>query len=89
MRPLRNSDGEIIYDGNGDDRRPLIDVDMPVFHGVVKLMERKAKLFGADLERSDGGGAPLTRELLAFGLGWDPTGSDELIDVDVEELPTD
>src|SRR5664279_1446623 len=23
MRPLRDADGEIIYDGNGDDRKPI------------------------------------------------------------------
>jgi hypothetical protein len=88
MRPLRDSDGAIIYDGNGDDRQRVEEVDVPVAQLVIKLWERKSRLFGADLQPMLGIAPPLTREMLAQTLGW--AGAEEVpIDVDGEELPDD
>jgi hypothetical protein len=85
MRPVRDSDGQIIYDGKGDDRKPLEEVDVPVAQLVIKLWERKARLFGADLERSIGAGGSITAEGLADFLGWSEP-ADAAIDVEAHEL---
>jgi hypothetical protein len=88
MRPLRDSDGEIIYDGNGDDRKPLTVPDVAILNGITKLWERKARLFGADLERSLGDSAVLpSAEIFAQVLGWDS--AEPAIDVLGEELPAE
>ena len=84
MRPLRTEDGEIIYDGAGDQRKPAVTVDVPVAQLVVKIWERKARLYGLDLERSAGMAPPVTREALAALLH---VADEPAIDVDAEELP--
>ena len=87
MRPLRNDDGEIIYDGTGDNRKPVPVVDVPVAQLVIKLWERKARVFGLDMERAPGPGNTVpTAEALAELFGWD--GQPSAIDVEAEELPT-
>jgi hypothetical protein len=82
MRALRDADGEILYDGNGDDRKPIEVPDVPTGQLWLRLLERRAKLYGLDLERSAGGPIALTRELLHEILS-DPA---EPIDVESEEL---
>jgi hypothetical protein len=67
MRPLRTEDGAINYEGAGDERKPVVTVDVPVAHLVVKLWERKARLYGLDLERSAAMAAPITREAASIG----------------------
>jgi hypothetical protein len=72
MRKLRNEDGEIVYDGNGDDRKPIETPDVNVGRLWLDVLERRAKLYGLDLERSAAFGAPISREMLAEVVGWDP-----------------
>lgn len=75
MRPARNDDGDIIYDSDGDDRKPLETIDVPVATLAIKLWERKARLYGLDMERSAGMGDALpTAELIAQVFGWDTDG---------------
>ena len=88
MRPLRDSDGEIIYNGNGDDRQPVTEPDTAVLNGILRLWERHARLFGLDLQPALGFAPPLTREALAVALAWAPA-EGVPIDVDGEELPDD
>jgi hypothetical protein len=75
MRPLRNEDGEILYDGNGDDRRPIEVPDVQVGQLWLRLLERRAKLYGLDMQSALGGAPPPTREVLAAVTGWDATAS--------------
>ncbi|MDP9255958.1 MAG: helix-turn-helix domain-containing protein [Actinomycetota bacterium] len=88
MRKLRNEDGEVIYDGNGDDRKPLETPDVNVGRLWLNVLERRARLYGLDLERSAAFGAPISREMLAEVVGWAPQQQD-VIDVDGEEEPDD
>jgi hypothetical protein len=54
---------------------------------LVKLMDRKARLMGLDLERSINVNVVPTAEQFAAFLGWDPQG--EAVDAEAEELPSD
>jgi hypothetical protein len=54
MRKLRNEDGEILYDSASDDRQPIETPDVQVAQLWLRVLERRAKLSGLDLERSDG-----------------------------------
>jgi hypothetical protein len=84
MRPLRNEDGEILYDGNGDDSRPIEVPDVQVGQLWLRLLERRAKLYGLDMQ--PGVSAPqITSEALAE-LYW-PEQFGEPIDVEGEEMP--
>jgi hypothetical protein len=83
MRKLRNEDGEILYDGNGDDRKPIEVPDVQVGQMWLRVLERRARLYGLDLERAAGGPAQITSEMLSE-LFWP---IDEAIDGDAEELP--
>jgi hypothetical protein len=86
MRPLRDADGDIIYQGPQDNRTPIEVPDPAVSQQVLRIMERRAKLYGLDLERSAGGPAAITAEMLAelfFDAGEQP------IDVEGEEMPDD
>lgn len=51
MRPLRDADGEIIYQGPEDNRRPVEAPDPAVSQQVLRIMERRAKLFGLDMQQ--------------------------------------
>jgi hypothetical protein len=95
MRPLRNEDGEIVYDSNGDDRRPIEVPDVQVGQLWLRVLERRAKLYGLDMQSSLVGAAPLTREVLAAVTGWDEAGYEDIygmphpIDVHGEEMAED
>jgi hypothetical protein len=91
MRTLRNDDGEIIYDGNGDDREPVRVPDVQVGQMWLRVLERRAKLYGLDLQQ--GVYVPqMTAEMLA-ALFWDESDprylGDRAIDVDGEEVDDD
>jgi hypothetical protein len=86
-RGRRNEPFRVIYEAAGDDRSPVVSVDVPVAQLVVKLWERKARLYGLDLERSAGAAPPITSEMLAEILWPDNFASSKPIDVDAEELP--
>ena len=47
-------DGEILHDGVGDDRQPIETPDVQVGQLWLRVLERRAKLYGLDLERGDG-----------------------------------
>jgi hypothetical protein len=86
MRPLRDSDGDVIYEGPEGNRRPVLVPDPAVGQQVLRIMERRARLFGLDMQQSQSGGPQLTREALASLL----YGSDEPpIDVEAEEISDD
>jgi hypothetical protein len=91
MRALRNEDGEILYDGNGDDRRPIEAPDVQVGQLWLRVLERRAKLYGLDMQAALGSAPPITHEALAAMVGWDPAGYEAMfgvpyaIDVDGEE----
>ncbi len=53
----------------------------------LRVLERRAKLFGLDLERSAGGSPALTAEMMAELFGYDST--EPAIDVVGEEVPED
>jgi hypothetical protein len=59
----------------------------------LRVLERRAKLYGLDMQPALGGAPPLTHELLAAVVGWDAAGYEALygvpypIDVDGEEMP--
>jgi hypothetical protein len=91
MRALRNDDGEIIYDGNGDDRQPIRVPDVQVGQMWLRVLERRAKLYGLDMQV--GVSAPeVTAEMMAAFLfdENDPRYMGErAIDVDGEEVDDD
>jgi hypothetical protein len=76
MRPLRNDEGEIIYDGNGDDRKPIQVLDLQTGElGKPQITaEMMAELFGydtaedpMDIEADEE--MPDKREALGLGSG--------------------
>jgi hypothetical protein len=71
------------YLGPRDDRKPIEVPDVQVGQMWLRVLERRARLYGLDLERSAGFGAPISREMLAEVVGWDP--QHDVIDVDAEE----
>jgi hypothetical protein len=85
MRMLRNEDGEVIYEGPDDNRRPALVPDVQVADRLIRIMERRAKLYGLDLERAASYGATISREMLAEVLELAPAESAP-IDVEAEEL---
>jgi hypothetical protein len=87
MRKPRNEDGEIVYDGNGDDRKPIETPDVQVGQLWLRVLERRARLYGLDLERSAAVAGAVTAEKLAELFRLDEP--QEAIDVDAEELPHD
>ena len=84
MRALRNEDGEILYEGPDDNRQPIQVPDVQVVDRIVKVMERRAKLYGLDLERGLSATPAGTAELLAQMLGYDV--AEAPIDVEAEEI---
>jgi Homeodomain-like domain len=91
MRPLRNEDGEILYDGNGDDRRPIEVPDVQVGQLWLRVLERRAKLFGLDMPQ--GVYTPqVTAEMMA-AFFFDENDSqymgDAPIEVEAEEVDED
>jgi hypothetical protein len=86
MRKLRNDDGEILYEGPDDNRQPIETPDVNVGRLYLNVLERRAKLYGLDLERSLGAPSSVSAEMLAelFRDAAEPP-----IDVDCEELPAD
>jgi hypothetical protein len=91
MRPLRNDEGEILYDGNGDDRRPIETPDVQVGQLWLRVLERRAKLYGLDMQQ--GVYVPqVTAEMMA-AFFWDEAGprcmGERPIDVDGEEVDDD
>jgi hypothetical protein len=92
MRTLRNDDGEIIYDSNGDDRQPVRVPDVQVGQMWLRILERRAKLYGLDMQV--GVYVPeVTAEMMAafFFDASDPRYMfrDESIDMDGEEVDED
>lgn len=91
MRALRNDDGEIIYDGNGDDRQPIRVPDVQVGQMWLRVLERRAKLYGLDMQQ--GVYVPqMTAEMMA-AFFWDEADprfmGERPIDVDGEEVDDD
>ena len=94
MRALRNEDGEILYEGRDDERRPIQVPDIQVVDRIVKVMERRAKLYGLDLDRSDGQAMLPSAEMMAAMFGFDAAGYEalyghpysETIDVNADEI---
>ena len=86
MRKLRNEDGEIIYDSNGDDRKPIEVPDVQVGQMWMRVLERRAKLYGLDMQQ--GVYVPqMTAEMMAELFGLDTT--DDPIDVEADEELSD
>ena len=86
MRPLRNDEGEIIYDGNGDDRKPIRVPDVQVGQMWLRVLERRAKLYGLDLQTGKLGKPQITAEMMAELFGYDT--AEDPIDVEAdEEMP--
>ncbi|HET6173703.1 MAG TPA: hypothetical protein VFD90_13905, partial [Gaiellales bacterium] len=86
MRALRNEDGEILYDGNGDDRRPIEAPDVQVGQLWLRVLERRAKLYGLDLQTGELGKPQITAEMMAELFGYDT--AEDPIDVEAdEEMP--
>jgi hypothetical protein len=86
MRPLRNDEGEIIYDGNGDDRKPIRVPDVQVGQMWLCVLERRAKLYGLDLQTGKLGKPQITAEMMAELFGYDTAEDPMDIEAD-EEMP--
>jgi hypothetical protein len=85
MRPLRDADGEIIYEGRRGNQRIEVP-DAAVSQQVLRIMERRAKLYGLDMPANLNINLKPTAEQFAAFLGWD---GEAPIDVQGEEIDDD
>jgi hypothetical protein len=92
MRALRNDEGEIIYDGQGDDREPIRVPDVQVGQMWLRVLERRARLYGLDMQVGVSVPQVTAEKMAAFFFDeTDPRfiGLPKPIDVAAEEIEDD